>query len=198
MSVTQIQTLKAPKPADLETLVNAQIALGKQPFGNMHYVSNDGSPYWCQQVTTGVVENSNISLASQLQTTDLITITSAQVLALNGTPITLISAPGAGKAIVPVLALWFLDFNTTAYNGIAAGEDLALRFTDASGEIAAQVETTGFLDASADAHRVTQFTGLFVPVANAALVLHMLSGNVATGNSPLKLKVFYRTVDLLT
>lgn len=197
MSVTQISTLKAASPEALETLVNAQIALGKQPYGQMHYVANNGAPYWCQQVTTGVVENSNISLLSQLQSTDLITITTAQLLALNTTPITLVTSPGSGKAIVPVFALLFLDFNTTAYDGIAGGEDLALRYTNSSGEIAGQIEATGFLDASADAHRVAQFSGLFVPTANAALVLHMLSGNIATGNSPLKLKLFYRTVDLL-
>ena len=197
MSVTQITTLKASSPEALEVLVNAQLALGKQPYGDMHFVANSGAPYWCQQVTTGVVENANITLMSQLQSVDL-TVTTSQVLALNGTPITTVPAPGAGKAIVPVFALAFLDFNSVAYNGIAAGEDLALRYTDGSGEIAAQIEATGFLDASADAHRVAQFSGLFIPVANAPLVLHMLSGNIATGNSPLKLKLFYRTVDLLT
>lgn len=198
MSVTQITTLKAASPEALETLVNAQIALGKQPYGHMHYVANNGAPYWCQQVTAGVVENSNISLQSQLQSTDVITITTAQVLALNTTPITLVTSPGSGKAIVPVFALLFLDFNSVAYDGIASGEDLALRYTNGSGEIAGQVEATGFLEASADAHRVAQFSGLAVPTANADLVLHMTTGNIATGNSPLKIKLFYRTVDLLT
>lgn len=198
MSVTAISTLKANTPAALETLVNAQIALGKQPFGPMHRVEGDGSPYWAQQVTTGVVENSNITLQSQLLSTEVITITTAQLLALFTTPIQLIGAPGSGKAIVPAFAIAFLDFNTTAYDGIASNEDLVLRFTDASGNIAGTIEATGFLEAAADAHRVAQFASLAVPTANAALMLHMTTGNIATGNSPLKIKVFYRVVDLLT
>jgi hypothetical protein len=32
------------------------------------------------------------------------------------------------------------------------------------------------------------------PVANAALVLHMLTGEITTGDSPLHVRVFYRVV----
>jgi hypothetical protein len=34
------------------------------------------------------------------------------------------------------------------------------------------------------------------PVANAALVAHMSDGNIATGNSPVKIRVWYRVVAL--
>lgn len=129
--------------------------------------------------------------------TEVFTITSAQLLALFGTPQTLVAAPGAGIAIVPISARLFLDFNTTAYDGIAAGEDLVLRYTDASGAIAQTIEATGFLDAAADAHRIAINSGLFVPTANAALVLHMATGNIATGNSPLKVQLRYKRVPLL-
>lgn len=129
--------------------------------------------------------------------TAVITVTSAQLLALFGTPQTLVAAPGAGIAIVPISVRLMLDYNTTAYDGIAAGEDLALRYTDASGAIAQTIEATGFLDASADAHRIAINSGLFTPTANAALVLHMTSGNIATGNSPLKVQLRYKRVPLL-
>lgn len=129
--------------------------------------------------------------------TEVITITSAQLLALFGTPQTIVAAPGAGIAIVPVSARLFLDFNSAAYDGIAAGEDLVLRYTDASGAIAQTIEATGFLDAAADAHRIAINSGLFVPTANAALVLHMATGNIATGNSPLKIQLRYKRVPLL-
>lgn len=130
--------------------------------------------------------------------TAVITITSAQLLALNGTPQTLVAAPGAGIALVPISARLFLDYGGTAYDGIATGEDLAIRYTDGSGNIAMTIEATGFLDASADAHRIAINSGLFTPTANAALVLHMTTGNIATGNSPLKLQLRYRRVPLLT
>jgi hypothetical protein len=129
--------------------------------------------------------------------TEVFTITSAQLLALFGTPQTLVAAPGAGIAIVPISARLMLDFNTTAYDGIAVGEDLVLRYTDASGNIAQTIEATGFLDAAADAHRIAINSGLFTPTANAALVLHMATGNIATGNSPLKIQLRYKRVPLL-
>jgi predicted RecA/RadA family phage recombinase len=127
----------------------------------------------------------------------VVTISSAELLALNATPKELIAAPGAGKAIVPVDAELFLDFNTTAYGGIAAGEDLAFRYTGTAGNQVGTVEATGFLDAIADAHRVQLFNSTTDPVANAPLVLHMLTGEITTGNSPLKVKVRYRVVDLM-
>lgn len=140
----------------------------------------------------------NSAASPDIVTSTVVTVSTAELLALYTTPKAFVDAPGAGKAIVPVSAQLFLDYNTTAYDGIAAGEDLVFRYTDASGGIAATVEATGFLDASADAHREAQFATLFTPTANAALVLHMASGNIATGNSPLKVKLRYRVVDLLT
>jgi hypothetical protein len=42
------------------------------------------------------------------------------------------------------------------------------------------------------------FSQLATITPAAALVLHMSSGNIATGTSPLKLKLNYRRVKLLT
>lgn len=127
-----------------------------------------------------------------------ITVSSAELLALNAAPKSLVAAPGAGKGIVLVDAQFFLDYNSAAYAGIAAGEDLALRYTGAAGEILGNVEATGFLDAVADAYRHvnSQAATSSTPVANAPLVLHMATGEVTTGNSPLKVRVRYRVVDL--
>lgn len=124
-----------------------------------------------------------------------VTLTTQQVLALNGTPIELVAAPGAGKILLFEAAQFWLDFATTAYDGIAAGEDLSIKYTDGSGAEVAQIEATGFLDGTADETRYVRPSSTAVqPVANAALVLHMLSGNIATGDSPLKVRVFYRVL----
>jgi hypothetical protein len=126
-----------------------------------------------------------------------VVVSSAELLALNATPKTLVAAAGAGKIIVPVDVQLMLDFATTAYDGIAAGEDLALKYTNASGAICATVETTGFLDAVADAHRIIHAQeAAYAPVANAALVLHLLTGEIATGDSPLKVRVRYKVLDI--
>ncbi len=125
-----------------------------------------------------------------------ITVSSAELLLLNTTPKELIATPGAGFAIALDSAVLFLDYGTTAYDGIAAGEDLNIRYTDGSGALVATIEATGFLDATADALRYVQPTtaAAITPVANAALVLYMATGNIATGNSPLKVKVYYRVI----
>lgn len=126
-------------------------------------------------------------------------VTSAQLLALFTTPLSLVAAPGAGKAVVPVMAQAFLDAGATAYDGIASGEDLVLRYTDASGAIALTIETTGFLDQASDQQRVVHGPATaYAPAANAALMLHMSTGNIATGNGTLKVRVWYRILDTLS
>jgi hypothetical protein len=127
-----------------------------------------------------------------------VTIATEDVLALNATPQELVAAPGVGKALVLVDAQLFLDYATTDYDGVAAGEDLAIKYTDAAGDVLATIETTGFLDASADAYRhiYPAATAAQAPVANAALVAHLLSGEIATGDSPLKVRTRYRVVDV--
>lgn len=126
-----------------------------------------------------------------------IAITTGQLLALNATPKTLVAAPGAGKIVLVEDAQLFFDYNSIAYNGIAAGEDLEIRYTNGSGQLVATIETTGFLDATADAYRHVRptTTAAITPVVNAALIMCIASAEIATGNSPLYVRLRYRTVD---
>ncbi len=132
-----------------------------------------------------------------VQTAD-VTIATAAVKTLNATPVELVAAPGAGKAIIPIDMQFFLDFATAAYDGIAAGEDLEVRYTDGAGQLVATIEATGFMDAGADAfrHSYPASAAATAPAANAALVLRMATGEIATGDSPLKVRTRYRVVDL--
>lgn len=127
-----------------------------------------------------------------------VTISTAELLALNATPKSLVAAPGAGKALILIDAQLMLDYNTVAYAGIAAGEDLEVRYTNGSGQLVATVETTGFLDATADAYRhvYPASAAAITPVDNAALVLDLAAGEIITGNSPLKVRVRYREITL--
>lgn len=127
-------------------------------------------------------------------------ITAAQLLALFATPQVIVPAPGAGKLLIFAGALLFLDYGGTAYADIAAGEDLAVKYTDASGLQVGSAEATGFLDATADArrfvhpYRAASGASQITPVVNAPLVLHMLTGEITTGNSPLKVRTFYHVL----
>lgn len=125
-------------------------------------------------------------------------IPAAAVLALNATPVTVVPAPGAGKALILLSAALWLDYGGTAYAGIASGEDLAIKYTDANGATLATIETTGFMDATADAFRYVAAvtTAAITPIVNAPLVLHLLTGEITTGDSPLRLRVLYREINL--
>jgi hypothetical protein len=129
-----------------------------------------------------------------------VTITTGELLALNGTPKQLVAAPGANLAIILHRLILFLDYNSVAYNGIAAGEDIAIRYTDGSGTIVATCETDPFLTATADAtrivypYRAASGASDVTPTANAALVAHMTTSNIATGNSPLLTRTYYSIV----
>lgn len=132
----------------------------------------------------------------------VVTVTAAQVLALNATPITIVPAQGAGIAIIP--RKWAVRHATgTAYAGIAAGEDLTLKYTNGSGaQCAGAIETTGFLDQTTAQVR---YAGMIAaaagtpadvtPVANAAVVIHLLTGEITTGDFPIIVKVWWDAFD---
>lgn len=131
-----------------------------------------------------------------------VTVTSAQILTLNATPVTLIAAPGANKAIIFTGAV-LATAGGTAYAGIAATEEFSFKYTNAAGLNVSTVETTGWLDQTtaqvrwAQPHTRTITTDVpeeVVPVANAALVAHMVVGEITTGNYNIRIRIFYRVV----
>lgn len=125
-----------------------------------------------------------------------VTVSSAELLALNAAPKQLVAAPGLGNILVLEFAQLWLDYTAPAYDGIAAGEDLSIKYTNGSGAAVAEIETTGFLDGTADETRYVKAASAAAvqPVANAALVLHLLSAEIATGASVLKVRTFYRVL----
>lgn len=134
-----------------------------------------------------------------LQSVD-VTVTSAELLALNATPKTLVAAPGSGKANVFEGAVAFYDYGTGAYAAVAAGDDFAVKYTDGSGLQVASCEATGFIDQTSDQtrfihpYRAASGASDITPVANAALVLQMLNSEVTTGDGIVKLRVYFRVV----
>lgn len=130
------------------------------------------------------------------------TITSAQLLALNATAIAIIASQGAGLAVVPRLLVLHKPAGT-AYADIAAGDDLVLKYTNASGaQCSGVVEATGFLDQTTAQTRYVGMPGAtgttagsVAPVADAAVVLHMLTGEVTTGDSPLYARLWYDVIE---
>lgn len=127
--------------------------------------------------------------------TAIVSLTSAQVLALSATPIVVLPAPGVGKAYI-LRALEVYKPAGTAYGGIATTEDLTLKYTNAAGTVLATVETTGFLDqATAQLRSVKSTAGDITPVDNAPIVAHIPTGEITTGNTPVNLRISYRVIN---
>lgn len=131
-------------------------------------------------------------------------ITSAQLLALNATPKEVVAAPGAsGYALLFQRALIYKPAGT-AYAGIAAGEDLVFKYTNGSGaQVSSVIETTGFLDQTTAQVRYVGMPGStsttaadVTPVDNANIVLHLLTGEITTGDSPLVVRTWYDIIPM--
>jgi hypothetical protein len=123
-------------------------------------------------------------------------ISTADLKTLNATPIEILPSPGPGKYIEVKRFELFLDYGTAAYTAVDAGKDLSLGYTSA-GELI-QIETTGFLDQSSDQRRCSHHPDTHPVGVDEAVLLSMLVGEVATGDSPLKLSIDYRIVTALT
>ncbi len=136
--------------------------------------------------------------SSGLIVTD-VTVTTAEVLALFATPITVLAAPGANLAHIIEGAVIHKPAGV-AYAGIAAGEDFSLKYTNAAGLAVAGCEMTGFADSTGVQTRYMgsyrQVSGIssITPVANAVIVAHMLTAEIITGDSDFLLRIFHRIV----
>ena len=118
-------------------------------------------------------------------------LTSAQILALNTTPITLIQAIPNFLIIVERITAR-LNFNTTAYTG---ANNLEFRYTDASGaKVTADMVNT-FLNSAATAYdNVAGVVTELTPVINSPIVVRVPTADPGTGNSTLDLFIKYYVV----
>lgn len=130
-----------------------------------------------------------------------VTIANADVRTLNATPVQVIPAPvGAGRAIVDVSIQAKYVYATAAFDSVGAGDDLAFKYTDASGaKVCGDIETVGWLDQSSSAWRATgPVVTSMTPVANAPIVAHILATEVygAAGGGSLVIRAQYRIANL--
>lgn len=129
------------------------------------------------------------------------TLTAAEILALNAAAQVVTTLPGAGKVQQFLGAGLHKPATTAGYGGVAAGENLVFRQTNASGAILShEIETTGFVD-QATAQSRFAFPTNYLAATNAldltvnqGIALHLLVGELATGGDDptLIVETFYR------
>lgn len=121
-----------------------------------------------------------------------VTLTAAQVKALNTTPITLVAAPGAGMYVSVIEVLATLNYGTTQFTG---ANNVELRYTNGSGAKVTGDLASSWLNGSATA-AVKAIAAAVTPVANAAVVAAVPVANPGAGDSTVSVDIYYRVVKL--
>lgn len=127
------------------------------------------------------------------------TLTSAQILALGTTPITLIAAPGTGRAIFVKNVYFRLNFNTTAYASVGT---MWIKNNGASDVVASITQQflsstiTRFGTASVSYDFAVNSSNTNI-LENADLRIYT-SANPTTGNSTIDVLVEYQILDFNT
>lgn len=142
----------------------------------------------------GTISTGEVGVATE---TRVVTVTSAELLALATTPKELVPAPGAGKFLMFVGAQFVLDYNSVAYT--ESGDNLGIKYTNASGvQVSNTIETTGFIDQTADtitnAIAASDVIVAASGAVNQALVLDNLGSNFASGDSPVYVIINYKVL----
>ena len=143
-------------------------------------------------------------LAAALAPNDVVeatgTITSAEILALNATPKELLAAPAAGYVHIVEEIELLLDYDSAAYVA-DAGEDLTIEYSGGTDLITFDNDSNDFLVGTADERRLikpTIYDEIDLATIDAeAINATILVGEVATGDSDVKWRIRYRTVQMI-
>lgn len=164
------------------------------PSGGALTIADSDVFYFGQNGTEYQLPFSSIKAAfGNVQAAEL-SIPTASVLTLNGTPLEIVAAPGAGYAIQLVAASFKLTYNSIAY---ATNTDLQLIADTAT---IAQVKTSsGAINGTVTQHIIlgevpspgTTDTQI---IENKSLKVQVPTGNPTAGNSDIKVYVLYRII----
>lgn len=123
------------------------------------------------------------------------TLSTAQVNAVRGTPITVVAAQGANTWIELVSAVITYDYATAAFT-VAADEDLVIEYADGT-DTTASIETTGFLDQGDDEIRfypsaLAAGADIEATINQALQIFNTGAGETADGGGEVDVRVVYR------
>ncbi len=150
----------------------ADFTLTATPTGNDLFLLQRNSEYYS-------VKGSNLLLRMERIVT---TLTQAQIQALNTTPISLVSAQGAGTVIDPLSCSAFLDYNGVAYGG---GTNIRIKHSGNSNLIMGS--STSFLGSASDRYEKLVMQTISATnqqmFANTALVVDANANGTGAGGT---------------
>ena len=151
--------------------------------------------------TSNTLTISQDASTSAMQYAD-VTLTAAEIKALATTQIELVAAQGAGNAILFFGAQFKLNYGSEVF--AESGDNLQIKYTDDSGAaVSAAIETTGWIDQSADTmtNAIPKADAIVAAASaeNQALVLDNTGSNItgnASDDSTVTARIFYQVVAL--
>jgi uncharacterized membrane protein (Fun14 family) len=122
-----------------------------------------------------------------------VSLTAAEILALNGTAKTLVPAPGAGKILEFISAQMSYRYGTVVYT-IGGATNLQVQYTNIAGLVLSTTQAvTGMLDQNTNQVRtLSKLATSITPIVNAALVLFLDGANVTLGDGLMFVRLAYR------
>ena len=123
-----------------------------------------------------------------------VALSSANILAMFGTPVTLLPAPGAGKTIIVESILFKMTRTSTAYAGGGAVTFKYAGGASLPSTIAATVVTTG--GAGTEYNHVGDNGASLTPTANAGIQITNGTAAFTTGTGTADIVIKYRVVAL--
>lgn len=126
-----------------------------------------------------------------------VSLTAANLLAMNGTPVSILAAPGAGKALVVDNILFEMTTTSTAFaNGGTVNFPYHGGSTNChSGTIPAAVVTAGAGTSNTQLGPATGANGTTIP-ANTGIDITNGTAPFITGTGTAKVQIWYHTVTL--
>lgn len=164
------------------------LAGGTTNVGNLQQVANVGTlNQYLASGGPGVLPSWQTLPAAPTQNLQIatITLTAAQFNALAGTPFTLVAAPGAGKAIIPVSCYGKLNYG--GVDSFHGGSSVRLYYGNTSNEVGQQFTSGTFKDTYnayyfADDTRTSSTTGVTIATwQNQAVTISVNSSNFTGG-----------------
>lgn len=124
-----------------------------------------------------------------------LTIASADVLTLNGTPLTLIAAPGAGKAIELLFFSTEVEYGTAAYATNTTLQLITDTATTPQGSDQDILLSTVSRVLRGRAATVSGTSDTML-IENKALLVKVATGNPTAGDSDITIRAYYRVINL--